>query len=187
MILIIDTSSAMAVIATLDGERTEVSIPSRSADLLSTLRRIAAEHAIEKVAVVNGPGSFTGLRVGVSFALGLAMGRRIPIVPLPTLELQAARSDEAVTAVADAGRGRFYFRTPGGAAGAGAPAEIPTGHQLVGRVERREPLIAASHRFKPENELRRLVDAAATLLEMASEVPYRSLEIQYMSTFSARR
>jgi tRNA threonylcarbamoyl adenosine modification protein YeaZ len=186
MILIIDTSAATATIATLDGERTEVLIPSRSADLRATLRRIGGRNTIEKVAVVNGPGSFTGLRVGVSFALGLAMGRRIPIVPLPTLELQAARSDQPVTAVADAGRGRFYFRTAEGMAGAGTPVEIPTDHQLVGRIERRGSLIAAGHRFKPENELRRLVDAAAILLEVASEVPYRSLEIQYMSSFSAK-
>ena len=147
---------------------------------------MSAEAIRDKVAVVTGPGSFTGLRVGVSFALGLAMGRRIPIVPLATLEVQAARSDEPVTAVADAGRGRFYFLLPNGRSGAGEPADIPTTHALVGRLAKADSLVAAGHRLKPENELRRFVDAAAKLLEVAPEVPYRNLEIDYMQTFSRK-
>src|SRR2546422_4439819 len=98
------------------------------------LRRLARTKSITKVAVANGPGSFTGLRVGVSFGLGLAMGLRVPIVPLPTLDLQAARSEEPVTAVADAGRGRFYFLVPGGTVALGEPSGIPTTYPLVGRV-----------------------------------------------------
>ena len=186
MILVIDTSSASAAIATLNGERYETFVSARSGELRSTLRRIARDQDVTKVAVVTGPGSFTGLRVGVSFALGLAMGLRIPIVPLPTLELQAARSDEPVTAVADAGRGRFYFRLPDGASGVGQPADIPIRYPLVGRLAGREALTAAGHGFKPERELRRFVDAAAILLETAREVPYRNLEIEYMQSFSRK-
>src|ERR1700745_344875 len=119
MILVIDTSSSTALIATLNGERKEIAVTARGGELEPGLRRIARDEVVSKVAVVSGPGSFTGLRVGVSFALGLAMGLRIPIVPLPTLELQAARSDEDVTAVAEAGRGRYYFRLPDGTSGAG--------------------------------------------------------------------
>ena len=187
MILVIDTSTATAAIATVDGERTERLIPSRSSELRATLRDMARMPDLTKVAVASGPGSFTGLRVGVSFALGLAMGRRIPIVPLPTLEIQAARSDVPVTAVADAGRGRFYFRTSDGRTAAGTPAEIPTDRPLVGRIEKRESLVAAGHSFKPESELRRFVDAAALMLETAREVPYGSLEIEYMTSFKAPR
>jgi len=149
------------------------------------LKRLART-PITKVAVASGPGSFTGLRVGVSFGLGLAIGLRVPIVPLPTLELQAARSDEPVTAVADAGRGRFYFLVPGGNVALGEPADIPTSYPLVGRVADSKPqLVASGHRFKPERELRRLVEAAARMLETAREVAYGSLEIEYMQTFSA--
>jgi tRNA threonylcarbamoyl adenosine modification protein YeaZ len=146
------------------------------------LRRLARTQRINKVAVAGGPGSFTGLRVGVSFGLGLAKGLGVPIVPLPTLELQAARSDEPVTAVADAGRGRFYFLVPGGEVALGTPADIPTAYPLVGRVAN-----MAGHRFKPEKELRRLVEAAAKMLETAREVPYGSLEIEYMQTFHASK
>src|SRR5947209_6808637 len=117
------------------------------------LKRLART-PITKVAVASGPGSFTGLRVGVSFALGLAKGLGVPIVPLPTLELQAERSDEPVTAVADAGRGRFYFLAPGGEVTLGGPADIPKTYPLVGRMAQLEGL-----RFKPEKELRRVVEA----------------------------
>ena len=183
MILVIDTSSpSSSVIATIDGhEMTESVRAGRGLDV-QDLRRLARTKSITKVAVANGPGSFTGLRVGVSFGLGLAKGLGVPIVPLPTLDLQAARSEEPVTAVADAGRGRFYFLVPGGEVALGAPADIPTQYPLVGRVAS-----IAGHRFKPEKELRRLVEAAAKMLETAREVPYGSLEIEYMQTFSASR
>jgi tRNA threonylcarbamoyl adenosine modification protein YeaZ len=142
---------------------------------------------VTSVAVATGPGSFTGLRVGVSFGLGLAMGLRVPIVPLPTLDLQAARSERQVTAIVEAGRGRYYFRLPGGDVRLGEPADIPKTHPLVGRVEDREPLTAAGHRFEEEEELRPFVEAAEMLLRTAREVPYRNLEIEYMQSFSAPR
>ena len=180
MILVIDTSSpSSSVIATIDGDRMSESVSAGRGLDMDHLRRLARTRRITKVAVASGPGSFTGLRAGVSFGLGLAKGLGIPIVPLPTLELQAARSEEPVTAVADAGRGRFYFLIPGGEVALGAPADIPTAYPLVGRAAS-----IAGHRFKPEKELRRLVEAAAKMLETAREVPYGSLEIEYMQSFS---
>ena len=180
MILIIDTSSSVAAVATLNGRRFEAFMPARSPELRPLLRRLARSPELSRVAVATGPGSFTGLRVGVSFGLGLAMGRGIPIVPLPTLDLQAARTDEPVTAVVDAGRGRYYFQVPGEGPRLGAPAEIPAKHHLVGSVADPARLIAAGHRFLPDGELRSFAEAAAKLLETAREVPYRNLEITYM-------
>lgn len=182
MILVIDTSSRSAAVVTLDGDESEeLSAPRLDYE---ALRRIARSRRVTKVAVATGPGSFTGLRVGVSFGLGLAIGLRIPIVPLPTLELQAARSPEPATAVVDAGRGRYYFQVPGGRPALGEPADIPTHNPLVGNVADRKRLVAAGHRFVAEAELRPLADAARILLETASEVPYRKLEIEYMQSFS---
>jgi tRNA threonylcarbamoyl adenosine modification protein YeaZ len=187
MILVIDTSSSIAAIATLDGRRSEVFLPARSADLLPTLRRLARED-VTRVAVATGPGSFTGLRVGVSFALGLAMGRGIPIVPLPSLDLQLARTDQPSIAIGDAGRGRFYYQGPGGEPALGAPADIPQTPPLVGRLtpEARQLLRESGHVFRPEGELRTFVEAAEKLLETAREVPYRNLEIRYMQSFSPK-
>ena len=183
MILVIDTSTPNAsVIATIDDDLLSESIRTGRGLDMEHLKRLVKTKTITKVAVASGPGSFTGLRVGVSFGLGLAKGLGIPIVPLPTLKLQAARSDEPVTAVADAGRGRFYYLVPGGEVALGGPADIPTTYPLVGRVTN-----IAGHRFKPEKELRRFVEAAARMLETAREVPYGSLEIEYMQSFSASR
>lgn len=184
MILVIDTHATPAIIATINGRPTEVVVAERGAALRTELRRLAGND-ITKVAVVTGPGSFTGLRVGVAFALGLAMGRRMPIVPLPTLKLQAARSDEPVTAIADAGRGRFYYRLPDGRSGSGAPAEIPREFPLVGRVNKQD-LLAAGHRFKEEHELWPHAKAAEVLLQTAREVPYGSVKLEYMQSFGAR-
>ena len=42
---------------------------------------------LDAVAVSQGPGSYTGLRIGVSMAKGVAYGRGVPLVAVPTLEL----------------------------------------------------------------------------------------------------
>ena len=44
---------------------------------------------IDSIAVSEGPGSFTGLRIGMSAAKGLAFGLSIPIIPVPTFEALA--------------------------------------------------------------------------------------------------
>jgi len=41
---------------------------------------------VGEIAVSNGPGSFTGLRIGMSAAKGLALGSNLPVVPVPTFE-----------------------------------------------------------------------------------------------------
>jgi tRNA threonylcarbamoyl adenosine modification protein YeaZ len=209
VILVIDTSSIMAAIALIDSENgqgggalssspgqgliakkggwSQTFIPSRDPDLMAQLRHTVRLNTITKVAVATGPGSFTGLRKGVSFGLGLAVGLRIPIVALPTLELQAARSDQPVTAVSEAGRGRFYYLVPGGEPALGEPADVPTSHDLVGRVlaSSETSLQKTGHRFKPESELRYFAEAAAELLKTAREVPYGSLKLEYMQSFAA--
>jgi len=58
-----------------------------------------------------GPGSFTGLRVGVATVKGLAFGAAQPVVPVPTLAAlasRAGRDDACVVALLDARRGEVY-------------------------------------------------------------------------------
>ena len=193
MILVIDTSSALAAIALLDASRTpvrEATYPSgRPFDLPAAFRDLARGEALTAVAVGTGPGSFTGLRAGVSFGLGLAMGLRIPIFPLPSLDLQSARSDEPVLAVAEAGRGRVYFLVPGAEEGLAEPTELPKNFPVVGwlRSATEAALSAAGLRFKPDGELRSFGSAASRVLGSANEVSYGSLRLKYMQSFSAPR
>jgi len=83
------------------------------------------------------------------------MGLRIPNRSASDLELQAARSDQPVTAVSEAGRGRFYYLVPGGEVALGELLNIPTSHQLVGMVVTERGSIAPEgrNRFNPQSRL----------------------------------
>ena len=68
--------------------------------------------SITRVAVVSGPGSFTGLRIGVMSAKSLAHALGLELWEAPTLDL-VGHSDEGQThAAADAGRGHVWSRSP---------------------------------------------------------------------------
>jgi tRNA threonylcarbamoyladenosine biosynthesis protein TsaB len=83
--------------------------------------------ALDRIGVTVGPGSFTGLRVGLAFAKGLAFALRRPCVGVGTLEALAAGLDDAGprAAVIDAGRGRVYVQLFDGAASLSGPDILP--------------------------------------------------------------
>ena len=71
--------------------------------------RQATMRDIEAIVVVNGPGSFTGIRVGLSTAKGLAEGAGIPLIAISRLALLAGASGlPHVLAAVDASRGEYY-------------------------------------------------------------------------------
>ncbi len=124
MLLAIDTSTRQASIALYDaGQRvllceqswhsanrhTEELMPA-----ISTLLHLAGltPDALTAVGVAIGPGSFTGLRVGLAAAKGLALARGLSLVGVPTLDVTAYPHQSQpvpVIAVAQAGRGRVYW------------------------------------------------------------------------------
>lgn len=191
MILVIDTSSACSAVALLEhgGEvaAEELADSGRTFSVSAHVRAIAAGHPISKVMVATGPGSFTGLRSGVSFGLGLAIGLGVPICPLSTLALQAARSDGPVTALAEAGRGRVYHMTPGSEPAVGEPSAVSRSLPAVGwlKPSTEAALRGAGVALLDPAQLRTFGRAAATLIGSAREVAYGSLRLDYMYGFSA--
>jgi tRNA threonylcarbamoyladenosine biosynthesis protein TsaB len=86
-----------------------------SAQLVPQIAALLAKHGLRKTdidafVVVSGPGSFTGLRVGLAAIKALAEILQKPIVPVSLLEVVAlaAGSDGKVLASLDAGRGEVY-------------------------------------------------------------------------------
>ena len=69
--------------------------------------------ALDRIAVTVGPGSFTGLRVGLAFAKGLALALGKPCIGVGTLEALAATLAEPgpLAVVIDSGRGQVYLQT----------------------------------------------------------------------------
>ncbi|TAK13028.1 MAG: tRNA (adenosine(37)-N6)-threonylcarbamoyltransferase complex dimerization subunit type 1 TsaB [Anaerolineae bacterium] len=120
MLLAIDTATRRVGLALYDGAQVlhEVTLasPSRhTVDLAPAVERALAGTAglgdLRAVAVALGPGSFTGLRIGVAFAKGLALARHLPLVGIPTHDIlahaQPLGGEERLAAVIEAGRGRL--------------------------------------------------------------------------------
>jgi tRNA threonylcarbamoyl adenosine modification protein YeaZ len=132
VILALDTSGDELVVALVaDGRLIAASVHpgGRHQDrVTSVIADLTGEGLarIDAVAVARGPGSHTGLRVGLSTAAGIAFGRRLQVYPLSSLAVAAQRvssSDASVLALVAAGRGRAYSQA---FAGQGS-SRIPSG------------------------------------------------------------
>jgi tRNA threonylcarbamoyladenosine biosynthesis protein TsaB len=94
--------------------QTELAGRTYSATLISSVAGLLQSAGLELsnldgIVVVNGPGSFTGARVGVSAAKGLAQGAEIPVVAISRLEVLSRKSG-VPSAALDAHRGEVFLR-----------------------------------------------------------------------------
>jgi tRNA threonylcarbamoyladenosine biosynthesis protein TsaB len=122
-VLLIHTSGAEGSVALADTELAvaivaQEMLPGRSSSerLVPAVRRLLEAMGwrlgeLAAIVVVHGPGSFTGVRVGLSAAKGLSEASGVPLVAVSRLALLAAGVSDAATvyAVLDAGRGEFYL------------------------------------------------------------------------------
>ncbi|KQV62209.1 MULTISPECIES: tRNA (adenosine(37)-N6)-threonylcarbamoyltransferase complex dimerization subunit type 1 TsaB [unclassified Caulobacter] len=120
MILSIDTCLGASSVAVLDGERV---LAARSEPMtrghqerIGVLARETAAEAgiafadLSRIGVTVGPGSFTGLRVGLAFAKGLATALSIPCVGVNTLESLAFGTKGFAAAIIDARMSQVYLQ-----------------------------------------------------------------------------
>ncbi len=120
LLLALDTSTPMASLALYDGvsvraeltwaspRRHTVELTPRVVETLAGLK--LGVEALTGLAVALGPGSFTGLRIGLAVGKGLALARHLPLIGVPTLDVIAyaqARRRATLYAVLAAGRGRI--------------------------------------------------------------------------------
>lgn len=120
MILAIDTATRWTGLALHDGatvvaEHGWRSVNTQTVEMAPAIAQMLkrAEMAtsdLKAIAVALGPGSYTGLRVGLGVAKGIALGVQIPLVGIPTLDIVAAAVGQMpgqLVAVAEAGRRRI--------------------------------------------------------------------------------
>jgi tRNA threonylcarbamoyladenosine biosynthesis protein TsaB len=119
MLLALDTATRQISLALHDGqsviaESTWRTTNNHTVELAPNtalmLRRASVEPGqLRGIAVAQGPGSYTGLRIGLGLAKGLALAHHLPLIGVPTFEiLMRAQSprDERAIAVIRVGRGR---------------------------------------------------------------------------------
>jgi tRNA threonylcarbamoyladenosine biosynthesis protein TsaB len=159
MLLAIDTSTLTTSAALLDGgrvvaERDALATPHSEA-LLPLIDALVAEAGVTPAALTHvacgvGPGSFTGLRIGLATAKGLCFSLGVPLVAVSSLAALALEGEAAagpgglVLAVTDARRGEIYAGLYRLAAGpGGAPEALVADAVRAPEVAAREARAAA--------------------------------------------
>jgi len=185
MLLAIDTATRWTGVAIHDGRaivaelgwrgggRQTVELAPAVAELLRRTGAGAAD--VAAVAVANGPGSYTGLRIGLGFAKGLAAANHVKLIGVPTLDIVAAEqafSQEPLVAVIEAGRTRIWSGVYRWQAGKGwqSDGQPRNGEwaELLASLE--EPAVftgeiapEAAKTIKAANKAHKVVSAAGTV------------------------
>ena len=116
MILVINTSGAGLEFVLddkykhIDAEKQSIALPDQAEKFLAECG--AQWSDLTAIGVVVGPGSFTGIRLGIAYAKGLALGLNIPVVPVNAFEIYLRATPDAFVAI-DSGRGDFFVAADG--------------------------------------------------------------------------
>ena len=111
MILVINTSGN-GIELVLDDKYAHIDAEKQSIALPAAVMNFLKENNVKMddltaVGVIVGPGSFTGIRMGIAYAKGLGIGLNIPVVPVNIFELYLHDTPDAFVAI-DSGRGDFF-------------------------------------------------------------------------------
>ncbi len=151
MLLAIDTATFRASIALHDGEEvvgecTWEAINRHTVTLMPRIESLMESAAINPadltaLAVCIGPGSYTGVRIGVAVAQGLALSRGLPLVGIPTLEILATAQppdNRPLYTIFSAGRRRIGYARYRWAEGWRAESDVALGtwEEFIAALER---------------------------------------------------
>ena len=120
MLLVIDSATAACSAALIDGceliaERHEIVGRGHAERLLPLIAELLCGRRPDGILVDCGPGSFTGVRVGLAAAHGLAIGWGVPVAGFSSMAAIAAASGAAHVAVAlEGGHGELFVQSYGG-------------------------------------------------------------------------
>jgi tRNA threonylcarbamoyladenosine biosynthesis protein TsaB len=212
VLLALETSAERGGVALFEGAallgEVEVAEHERHAASLlvcldSLLARVSRKlDGVDRIALAIGPGSFTGLRIGLATALGLAFGTKRELVPVPTLAALALQSEARglVVPLVDARRSEVYAGLYDADARALAPDACLSLDDWLARLPAREPLtfvgsgarlyrakleaaLGARARFAPEADALRARSVGRLGLRLAAEggacAPER-VELRYL-------
>jgi len=117
-VLVMDTSGPVCGVAVVENDKVlcEYTVQNRNTHSANLMPMVEASLSsagvsvcdLEAIAVVTGPGSFTGVRIGVATAKGLAHATGIPCIPVDALEalsLSAGEADGIICPIQDARAG----------------------------------------------------------------------------------
>lgn len=120
VLLAIDTAAPRLALAVLRGERVDAHVEQMATGqaerLFPALDELLARAGVTyndltRIAATTGPGSFTGLRIGLSAARGLALALGVPVLGIPSLlALSLTAQCDPVAVLLDARRGEAYFQ-----------------------------------------------------------------------------
>lgn len=150
MLLAVDTSTRYVGVALYNGdlvisEEVWTSRDYHTVELAPAIDHMMARAGIgmedlRAIAVATGPGSFTGLRIGMAFAKGICLGRHLPLIGVPTLDVMAAAQpleDLPLVIALRAGRGRLavgWYRAVSGNWQPGGDIELLTVQKLSAKI-----------------------------------------------------
>ncbi|ARO14004.1 tRNA threonylcarbamoyladenosine biosynthesis protein TsaB [Ketogulonicigenium robustum] len=179
MILAIDTSAAHCAAALLSDDgtlttRVETMAKGQAERLMPMIATLIAESGHEMadlrgIAVGTGPGNFTGIRIGVAAARGLALGLGVPAIGVSQFDVLAQGATLPATITLPGSRGQAYrqhFDADGTAAAPEVfdpekpPAEPPAPADLVAAIARIGAARAGQPQPRPAPVYVRAADAA---------------------------
>lgn len=92
-------------LAHFDAEKQAITLPTAVNDFMA--KNNVKMSDLTAIGVIVGPGSFTGVRMGIAYAKGLGIGLNIPVVGVNLFELYLYDNPDAFVAI-DSGRGDFF-------------------------------------------------------------------------------